>query len=98
MAATLPKSPAQKPATPAEISQNWSDSHGITYVGEDVEISVSVAVKLSRNYQSAGIEAGIKFKTKANRADEAIPAASKKVRDAIQKEIQILSGVMDNLP
>lgn len=96
---TLPPKPqATKPTLPTESAQTWTDNYGIVYVGDDAEVSVSVAVKLSKHYQSAGIEAGIRFKTKVKGLETAIPAASKKVRDAITAEIKKISDELDHLP
>jgi len=87
------------PKTPEpEAGKIWTDSYGIKYLGDNVEVSVSVSIKLSKNYQSAGLEGGVKFKTTPELVDSAIPAASEKIRALLRSQLKGLREEMENMP
>jgi hypothetical protein len=71
------------------------DSAGFTILGDDVEVRVAVSVRLSKQYQSAGVEAGVTFKTPVAEYEKAMKAAQGKVRKALADEARILSRALD---
>lgn len=85
-----------KPAAQSE-SPEFKDSYDITYVDGLAHIKVAVDVKLSRNYQSCGLQAGMEFTTKATMADEAIANGFRKLRAAIAPQIAEASSTLDGL-
>lgn len=85
----LPKPPTKllpKTSTPA-ADENWSDRFGIQFNGNLCTITTTVDIKLSRNYQSAGIQGGLTFTTRADRADQSIAAAFDKLREALKPQV-----------
>jgi hypothetical protein len=93
----LPKRPAPKPATQPSDSPEFKDSYDIVYLNGTAQIRVSVDVKLSRNYQSCGLQAGMEFTTKADLADDAIANGFRKLRAAIAPQIAEASSTLDGL-
>ena len=83
-------------ATPTSTPE-FKDSYGIVYVDGLAHIKVAVDVKLSRNYQSCGIQAGMEFTTKAAMSDEAIANGFRKLREALQPQIKEASDTLDSL-
>lgn len=88
--------PAAPPQPPPE-NPEYTDSYHIVYVNGLAEIRVSVDVKLSRNYQSCGIQAGMAFTTKASLADKAVENGFRKLRDALSPQIKEASDTLDSL-
>lgn len=106
----LPKrtTPAANPVPPhiaqmaadhaaAKATPEFKDSYDITYVDGLAQIRVSVDVKLSRNYQSCGLQAGMTFTTKAPMADDAIANGFRKLRAALTPQIAEASSTLDGL-
>lgn len=95
----MPALPIKKPAKPAQPSESpdFKDSYDITYIGGLAQIRVSVDVKLSRNYQSCGLQAGMEFTTRADLADDAIANGFRKLRAAITPQIAEASNTLDGL-
>jgi hypothetical protein len=83
----LPAKHTQTPTVPAGVNTDFTDSYGITYLGGKATIKASVEVKLSKNYQSAGLQASLEFTTPAASVDSALPAAFTKLRDRVSAEI-----------
>lgn len=93
----LPKRTPPTTAKPAADDHEFKDSYDITYVGGLAQIKVSVDVKLSRNYQSCGLQAGMEFTTRADLADEAIANGFRKLRAAVAPQIAEASSTLDGL-
>lgn len=94
----MPSLPPKKPAAPQQTdSPEFKDSYGIVYVGNTAHIKVAVDVKLSRNYQSCGVQGGMEFTTHASMADEAIQNGFRKLRDALRPQIKEASDILDGL-
>jgi hypothetical protein len=93
----LPKRPAPKPPLESVCSPEFRDSYDIVYLNGTAHIKVAVDVKLSRNYQSCGLQAGMEFTTKADLADDAIANGFRKLRAAIAPQIAEASTTLDGL-
>ena len=94
---TLPPKSKGFPPAPKSAPTEFKDSFDITYVGGLAQIKVSVDVKLSRNYQSCGLQAGMEFTTKADLADDAIANGFRKLRAAMAPQIAEASNTLDGL-
>jgi hypothetical protein len=75
------------PTPPAGVSSAFTDSYGITYLNGQATVRASVDVKLSRNYQSVGLQASLEFTTPSASVDSALPAVFNKLRDRLNTEI-----------
>jgi hypothetical protein len=94
----MPALPPKKPATTSSpTSEEWTDSHGITYLHGEASVRVAVDVKLSRNYQSCGVQAGMEFKTRPEKIEEAIKNGYAKLRDSLKPVIAEASSMLDEL-
>ena len=96
--------PSKKPATPPskatsseDTAKEFTDSYGIVYLGDQAVLKVGVDVKLSRNYQSCGISAGMEFTTKAASVDVTLPKAFQKIRDSLRPQIEAASNLLNDL-
>jgi hypothetical protein len=87
--------PSQSPPN-VQVEEPFMDSAGFRILGDSVEVHVSTNVKLAKNYQSAGIEASIKFSTPVDGYAGTLKAAQKKLRSIIVDEIQVLSRALDH--
>lgn len=92
----MPKLPKPKPSE-TETTTTHVDSYGIEYVDGMVIITASCDVKLSRQFQSAGVSAGMQFKTKASLADDAIQKAFTKLRNALKPQIEEASNILNEV-
>lgn len=94
----LPKRTTPTTAKPAPNDPpEFNDTYGITYIGGLAQIKVAVDVKLSRNYQSCGLQAGMEFTTRAELVDDAIASGFRKLRAAIAPQIAEASSTLDGL-
>lgn len=97
------KKPAAKPSTKKKAADPkkepdgtaYTDDHGITYLGDSVEVWVSCEAKMSREFQSCGIQKGIKFKTPSKDGQTAIERATEIVRQAVKAEVDHMKDVIE---
>jgi hypothetical protein len=89
--------PSNKSSAQSKPSEEYVDSYGITYLNGVARVKVQVDIKLSRNYQSAGVSGGMEFDTKPELVDESIHKAQKKVREALLDEVGEVSKILDTL-
>lgn len=94
----IPKAKASSPPLPpAEPGVEFTDGYGIVYVDGRAKITLSVDIKLSRNFQSCGIQAGMQFVTHADQAAASIEKGFQKLRDAVAPQISKASEQLDAL-
>ena len=76
----------------AEVSTKVTheDSDGVPYIG-NAEVSVSISMKPSINFNSAGVQVGMKFTTPSETVDSAIKAAHKKCLGHVKDIVEDLS-------
>jgi hypothetical protein len=87
-----------EPSTPQPIKDaTFTDEYGIEYIGGNAKVRVGIDIKMSRNYQSAGMTAGIEFTTSASKAAAAIPSALTKVRKLAEEELQVISRALNEM-
>lgn len=99
-----PMRQASKPAEPATENPPQSgpkvvftDRYGIEYLdGDTVTIHVSSDVKLTVNYNSAGLSMGLTFKSTPAKVEDAVPRAYSKLRDMMGPEIQRAEESLQN--
>ncbi|MBD3260869.1 MAG: hypothetical protein GF334_04200 [Candidatus Altiarchaeales archaeon] len=75
----------------------YTDSHGIRMMGDSVEVWTSCEAKMSRDFQSVGIQKGIRFTTPREDAEKAIEKATAIVRDAVRAEIDNFKEMIDGI-
>ncbi len=91
------KAAAKPTSKPDDTVSTFVDDYGIEYVGGVAEVHVSSSIKPCINFQSASVECGFTFKTPADKVDEALPKAFKKVHDHIRSEIPVIQEALQNL-
>jgi hypothetical protein len=91
------RKPAHTPAPSPACDTTYTDECGIVYVDGFATVSISVDVKLSRQWQSAGVHAGMTFKTKADLVNGAVESGFKKLRLSLAPEIQRASQQLNEI-
>jgi hypothetical protein len=83
-----PKSAVERPA-------EYKDEHNVVYLGNEAVVRVAVEVKLSQNYQSAGIQASVEFRTPAVDVPKAITGSATKLKGILGEQIRRLSNSLE---
>jgi len=96
LAKPSPKTQKEVLPTPADQAV-ITDRYGIEYLGDEAKVTVTMSIKLSRNYNSVGAEAGIEFRTKVTGVEQTIQKALQKVRDCMKSEVDVMSKALDKL-
>lgn len=86
--------PIKKPA-PVIKNADYTDDYKVTYLGGEATVRVAVDVKLSINYQSAGISGAIQFNTPASQVKDAIKNATTKLKAILSVEIAKVSEALE---
>lgn len=93
------KKPAAKKTEEKKLEPSadaiYTDDHGIRFMGDSVEVWVSCEAKMSREYQSCGVQKGIKFKTPREDAYTALDRAMTIVKDAVKAEVDHIKEVIE---
>lgn len=97
--AKLPRKPNTTVPSNTEPSTapRFTDSFGITYIGETALVRVHSEVKLSRNFNSVGGSVSLEFQTPRDDLDATIKKAFKKIRSAMKDEAAVISEALDHL-
>jgi hypothetical protein len=107
----LPKKTTSKPIISSEaassepkavpavnpMTHTFTDEYGVVYLGNIATVSVSRDVKLSRNYQSVGLHAGVSFQTHADEAQAAIPKIAEMLKKVMDEPLRDASDDLDKL-
>jgi hypothetical protein len=93
----IPKPPPRSTKPAASPSVEYIDTYGITYLDGRATIKVSIDVKVSRHYQSCGVQGAIELTTRADQSDDAVGKAFTKMREALKPEIAKAVDLLETL-